>query len=206
MNSGEKAISQLLSDARGGDKSAINRLMNGCRDDLRLLVRMRLDRKIRKRVDTSDVVQDILVEAFRRLRSYLENPGLPFPDWLRMIARDRMIEAYRKHRKSANRSMDREETTVLAGLGQERQAMTHDTYHSARLTPAAQAIQREISSHIEDAITRLSATDSEIIIMRHYEMLSNQEISHELRLSESAVSVRYVRALRRLKSLLHANC
>ena len=52
---------------------------------------------------------------------------------------------------------------------------------------------------VEDAIAMLVATDAEIIMMRHYEHLTNQEISTLLNLSEPAASMRYLRAIRRLK-------
>ena len=62
---------QLIAQAKGGDESAVNQLMDRHRNSLRQLVRMRLDKKIQKRVDVSDVVQDVLVEANRRLPTVL---------------------------------------------------------------------------------------------------------------------------------------
>ena len=79
---------ELLDQARQGDESAVNALMDRHRNSLRQLVRMRLDQKIQKRVDVSDVVQDVLVEANRRLQRYLDNPIMPFHLWMRQIAKD----------------------------------------------------------------------------------------------------------------------
>ncbi|MCP4078789.1 MAG: RNA polymerase factor sigma-70, partial [Planctomycetaceae bacterium] len=95
----------LLEQARQGDEDAINSLIDRHRNALRHLVRMRLDRKIQRRVDVSDVVQDVLIEANRRLKTYLENPVMPFHLWVRHIARDRIIDAHRRHRGSAKRSV-----------------------------------------------------------------------------------------------------
>ena len=55
---------------------------------------------------------------------------------------------------------------------------------------------------VEAAIAKLPDQDCEIIIMRHYEQLSNQEIAQALDLTEPAASMRYLRALRRLKDLM----
>ena len=44
--------------------------------------------------------------------------------------------------------------------------------------------------------------DCEIIVMRHYEHLTNQEIGQALGLTEPAASMRYLRAIRRLKVIL----
>ena len=71
-----------------------------------------------------------------------------------------------------------------------------------QLTPAEAALQKEIAGQVEHAITLLNEADSEIIIMRHYEMLSNQDIAAALDLTEPAASMRYLRAIRRLKEVL----
>ncbi|MCH7726943.1 MAG: RNA polymerase factor sigma-70, partial [Planctomycetes bacterium] len=104
---------QLLADAGQGDADAINRLMDRHRDALHRMVQMRLDQKIKQRVDVSDVVQDVLIEANRRLKDYLANPVMSFHLWLRQIAKDRIIDAHRRHRVSAKRSVDREQQLVV---------------------------------------------------------------------------------------------
>ncbi len=100
---------QLLNAARDGDASAAGQLLNRHRDALRRMVDMRLDRRIQQRVDASDIVQEVMIEANRRLRTYLEDPAMPFHLWLRQMARDRIIDAHRRHRASGKRSVDREQ-------------------------------------------------------------------------------------------------
>lgn len=193
----------LLNLAKNGDPSAVNQLLDRHRNSLRHLVRMRLDQKIQKRVDVSDVVQDVLVDASRRLQTYLENPVMPFHLWLRQIARDRVIDAHRRHRVSARRSVDREQAVAAPrGFDQSSIALA-GLLCDNRLTPAAATLQKELAQKVEEAITHLDANDSEIIVMRHYEQLSNQEIATALELSEPAASMRYLRAVRRLKELLN---
>ena len=105
---------RLLEGARNGDDDAISRLLDRHRDAISRLVGMRLDQQIRQRVDVSDVIQDVLIEANRRLQDYLQNPGMPFHLWLRHIAKDRIIDAHRRHHAAAKRSVDRERS--FAGL------------------------------------------------------------------------------------------
>jgi RNA polymerase sigma-70 factor (ECF subfamily) len=59
-----------------------------------------------------------------------------------------------------------------------------------------------MARQVEQAITQLGESDYEIVVMRHYEQLSNQEVAQALGLSEPAASMRYLRAIRRLRSLL----
>lgn len=193
---------ELLIGAKDGDDDAVGRLLERHRDSVRRLVAMRLDQKVRRRVDVSDVVQEVLVEANRRLSDYLANPVLAFHLWIRQIAKDRIIDAHRRHRGSAKRSVDREQP-LMAPAGMDRSTMELAAQLcDAELTPAAAATQRELAGRVEAAITQLGEQDSEIIVMRHYERLTNQEIASALGLSEPAASMRYLRAVRRLRDML----
>lgn len=193
---------ELLVGAKAGDEQAVNGLLDRHRNALRRLVQMRLDRKIQRRVDVSDVVQDVLIEASRRLKDYLADPKMSFHLWLRAIARDRMIDAHRRHRGSAKRSVDREQPLAIPQGMDQSTIMLAGQICDPELTPAAAATQREMAKKVEAAIAELADADSEIIIMRHYEQLSNQEVAEALDLSEPAASMRYLRAVRRLKELL----
>lgn len=198
----EDKTEQLLLGAKEGDDDCVNRLIERHRAAVLRMVQMRLDQKIRRRVDVSDVVQDVMIDASRRLQEYIANPVMPFHLWLRHIAKDRIIDAHRRHRGSQKRSVDREEGLAVPG------ADDHSTMDLAahlcdgELTPAAAATQREMAQRVEAAITELGEQDGEIIIMRHYEQLSNQEVSQALGLSEPAASMRYLRAVRRLREML----
>ena len=198
----QQQTEQLLVQAKQGDQSAVNQLMERHRDALSHLVRMRLDQKILQRVDASDVVQDVLIEANRRLQTYLEKPVLPFRLWLRQIARDRIIDAHRRHRVSAKRSVDREQK-LSAPRGYDQSSIhLASILGDNQLTPAAGALQKEVARKVEAAVALLDDRDSEIIIMRHYEHLTNQEIAQALELTEPAASMRYLRAVRKLKDVL----
>ena len=193
---------QLIAQAKDGDVSAINQLMDRHRNSLRQMVRMRLDHKIQKRIDVSDVVQDVLVEANRRLQRYLDEPMMPFHLWLRQIAKDRIIDAHRRHRVSAKRSIDREQQMVAPRGYDQSSIHLASLLGDSNLTPAAAALQKEMARKVEESIAKLDEKDCEIIIMRHYEHLSNQEIGQILGLTEPAASMRYLRAIRRLKLIL----
>jgi RNA polymerase sigma-70 factor, ECF subfamily len=193
---------ELLIEVRGGDAEAVNRLLEQHRDAVRRLVRMRLDQRIQQRVDVSDVVQEVMVEAHRRLRDYLDHPVLSFRVWLRQIAKDRIIDAHRRHRQSAKRSVDRERPAVAAANLHRSTLELAAQLQDPELTPAAAAAQRELVQRVEAAITQLNEQDAEIVVMRHYERLTNQEIAQALNLSEPAASMRYLRAVRRLRELL----
>lgn len=192
----------LLDAARTGDDDAVNKLLEKHRGPVRRLVEMRLDRKVQRRVDVSDVVQDVMVEANNRLVKYLDDPAMAFHLWLRQIAWDRIIDTYRRHRVSAKRNMDREQPMAVP-TGADQSTMELAVQLSdPQLTPSAAATQREIASKVEAVIEKLNDQDREIILMRHYEHLTNLEIAEVLKLNPPAASMRYLRAVRRLRELL----
>jgi RNA polymerase sigma-70 factor, ECF subfamily len=193
---------ELLDQVRNGEDGAVDKLLDKHRDSLRRMIQLRLDQKIMRRVGVSDVIQDVLVEANRRLKDYLANPVLSFHLWIRQIAKDRIIDAHRRHRMSAKRNIDREQPLVAPG-GQDHSTMElAGRLCDPGLTPAAAATQREIATQVESAVHQLKGPDREIILMRHYEQLSNLEAAQSLGLSEPAASMRYLRALRRLREIL----
>lgn len=194
--------SELLMGARGGDADAVNRLLERHRQAVHRIVQMRLDQRIQRRVDASDVVQEVFVEASRRLQDYLRNPVLPFHLWLRQIARDRLIDAHRRHRVSARRSVDQEQPLFAAGRDDRSTLELAAQLRDPQRTPASAVAQRELAHHVEAALAQLDDQDCEVIVMRHYEQLSNQEVAQVLGLTEPAAGMRYLRAIRRLRALL----
>lgn len=192
----------LLGAAREGDSDAVNRLLEKHRGPIRRLVEMRLDRKVQQRVDVSDVVQDVMIEASGRLEKYLSDPSMAFHLWLRQIAWDRIIDTYRRHRVSAKRNMDREQPMAAAAGPNQSTMELAVQLCDPRLTPSAAATQREIAAKVEAAVEKMNDQDREIILMRHYEHLSNLEIAEVLGLNPPAASMRYLRAVRRLREML----
>ena len=195
---------QLLDQAKAGDDDAVGELLQRHRKSIRRLVEMRLDRKVQRRVDVSDVVQEVMIEASGRLSKYLDDPVMAFHLWLRQIAWDRIIDTYRRHRVSAKRNMDREQPmSVPTGPDQSTMELAVQLC-DPNLTPAAAATQREIAVKVEEVLEELGPQDREIILMRHYEHLTNLEVAEVLNLNPPAASMRYLRAIRRLRDLMEA--
>ena len=193
---------ELLDGAREGDAEAVNRLWERHREALRRMVEMRMDRALERRVDASDVVQDVLLEANRRLSDYLQHPALPFHLWLRQLAKDRIIDLHRRHRVAAKRSLDREQP-LAAQVRLDQSTMDLAAQLCDReMTPAEAATWRELERRFQAAIEELDDIDREVILMRHFEQLTNSEVAAALTLSEPAASMRYLRAMRRLRALL----
>jgi RNA polymerase sigma-70 factor (ECF subfamily) len=192
---------ELLDQARRGEPAAVDRLLDAHREALRHVIDLRLDPALAGRIDASDVVQDVLLEASQRLTEYLRNPAMPFPLWLRHIARDHIIDAHRRHRVAQRRSLDREQPIVPSALADRSSVELAARFLDPEQTPASAAIQHELEQRVRAALTGLDEDDREVITLRHFEQLSNQEVARTLGLTEAAASMRYLRALRRLRAL-----
>lgn len=193
---------ELLASAVGGEPAAVNQLLERHRAALRRMIELRMDPVLKRRVDASDIVQDVLIDANRRLAEYARQQKLPFHVWLRHMARDRLIDSHRRHRGAARRSVDREQPLHAAAHGQESAVDLAMLIRDGQLTPAAAATQRELEARFASAVQTLDETDREVILMRHFELLGNQEVAQALGLSEPAAGMRYLRAMRRLRAIL----
>lgn len=193
---------ELMAAARAGEGDAAGQLLNRHRDALRRMVELRLDRRIQQRIDASDIVQEVMIEANRRLEQFLAAPAMPFHLWLRQMARDRIIDAHRRHRASGKRSVDREQAMVAPAALDRSTIELVGQICDPELTPAAAATMQELQRRFQAALETMDDHDREIVLMRHFEQLSNQDVAQSLGLTEPAASMRYLRAMRKLRKLL----
>jgi RNA polymerase sigma-70 factor (ECF subfamily) len=192
---------ELLAGAGQGQPAAVNELLDRHREALRNMIQVRMDQKLARRVDASDVVQDVLLEASQRLADYIRDPRLPFGLWLRQMAQDRIIDLHRRHRVARRRSLDREQQRP--GLAADKSSLElMAQLRDSELTPAAASLRKELHERFIEAIDRMEDEDREILLMRHFEQLTNSQAADLLGLSQPAAGMRHLRALRRLRELL----
>jgi RNA polymerase sigma-70 factor (ECF subfamily) len=188
---------QLLRQAQAGDRRAFEELFARHRPYLQQVVALRLDPRMRQRIDASDVVQEAQLEAFRRLGDFLERRPMAFRLWLRKTTQERLLMLQRFHRRSARRSIDREVALPDASAF----ALVQHLF-AAGSSPSKRVERSETAGRVRDALAQLSEADREILIMRNLEALSNQDVAEILEIEPVAASKRYGRALLRLRDLL----
>ena len=187
----------LLDDLRAGRTAALDQLLARHRSYLRQMVALRIDPQLRARVDPSDVVQEAQLEAARRLEGYLQKPELPFRLWLRLITYDRLLMLRRHHVEAARRSVQRD-----VALPDRSSLALAQQLLAAGSTPSERLSRRELARRVRQAMSRLADADRDILLLRNFEELSNQEVAQLLGLTLAAASQRYGRALLRLRAFL----
>jgi len=186
----------LLNRIKAGDDRAFDALFARHRASLRTFIDLRLDPRIRARIDPSDVVQDTQLDAYNRLRDFLEREPMPFRVWLRKTAYERLLKVQRHH-GAAPRSVDHE-----AGLPERSSMLLARHLLSGGPSPSQHLARREVARRVREALAQLSETDREILLMRNVEELPYEEIGCLLDLSAAAARKRYGRALLRLQKTL----
>lgn len=195
-------LHQLLSRAANGDSSAMNELLDHHRDRLKKMVRMRLNRRLQGRVDDSDILQDAYTEAAKRLPEYLNDPQTPFFLWLRKITSQKLIDIHRRHLGTQGRDA-RLEVCLHRGRMPMASSVSLAAQLLGRLTsPSQAAVKAETRLVLQEALRQMEEIDREILSLRHFEDMTNQEAADELGIETSAATKRYVRALQRLQRIL----
>ncbi len=192
---------RLIEQAVRGDQQALGKLLSRHRERLRRMVALRLDWRLRGRVDPSDVLQEACLDAARRLPEYRKNPTMPFFLWLRFLAGQRLVDEHRKH-LGAGRDAGREISLYHGALPETSSAALAAQLLGRLTTPSQAAIRAERKIRLEEALKRMDPIDREVLALRHFEELSNTEAAAVLGLDKSAASKRYARALLRLKEIL----
>jgi RNA polymerase sigma-70 factor (ECF subfamily) len=188
---------RLLEQVQAGDAEARDQLLARHRPFLHQIVELRLDSRLHARVDPSDVVQEVQLDAFRRLPEYLRRQPMPFRLWLRKTAHERLLKIQRRHLEAGRRAIGREmplpaQSSLI--LGQQLLA--------SGSTPSQHFDRSEVAGRVREAVARLSEADREVLVLRNFEGLSNPEIGYLLGLDADTVSKRHGRALLRLRKLL----
>ena len=193
---------ELLERASGGDAKALGALFMRHQDRLRRMVDLRMDRRLRGRLDPSDVLQESFLEFTRSLADYLRRPELPFYVWLWMITGRKLQTLHRRHLGAQVRDAHRDVSLFHGALPQASSECLAAQLLGRNTTPSEAAGRAELQIRVQDALNSMDPIDREILSLRHFELLSNLEAAHVLGLSESAASNRFMRALKRLKKIL----
>jgi RNA polymerase sigma-70 factor (ECF subfamily) len=190
----------LIRKARQGDAAAREQLLGRHRGRLRHLVAYRLDPRLAARVDPSDVVQEALADASRKLSDYLEHRPLPYYPWLRQLALERLLKLHRRHITAQKRSVTREEE-LIPPLPDES-ALELAGQLVARGQPIGHLLRIELRQRVRTVLAKLEPRDREVLVLRHVEQMSAREMAAVLGITAGAVRVRHLRALQRFQYLL----
>jgi RNA polymerase sigma-70 factor, ECF subfamily len=195
---------RLVQRAADGDTTAVGEaLLRHCAR-LRRMVEARLDRRVRGRVDPSDVLQDGFADALAKLPGYLTDPKIPLLLWLRLVIGERLAKLHRDHLGVQVRDAAREVSLYRSPMPAASSAALAAHLLGKETSPTQAAVRAERLLRIQEALNALDPIDREILSLRHFEELTHAEAARVLEIQETAAAKRYIRALKRLKDVLTA--
>ena len=202
MIENDESSDELLARLRIGDMTALGELFSLNRERLWRMVNFRLDQRLRGRVDADDVLQEAYLDAAQRIEHFLNNTSMSFFVWLRQIVLQTMIDLHRQHLGAQMRNAAREVSLHGAAYPQATSISLAAHLLGNITSPSQAAMREEVSHQLEEALDSMSEIDREVLALRHFEELTNSEVAEVLGIQQKAASIRYVRAVARLKDIL----
>jgi RNA polymerase sigma-70 factor (ECF subfamily) len=202
MNRDRDRIDALVRRATRGEEGALAELFACYSGRLRQMIRLRLDRRLQGRVDPSDVLQEAYIDMAEKLQEYTDRAAIPFFVWLRMVVGERLARTHRHHLGAAMRDATRE-ISLHRGAIPAASTTSLAAELIGEFTPASRAaVRAETKRTLEGILNAMDPIDREVIALRHFEELRNEEVAVVLGLTKFAASKRYVRAMLRLKAAI----
>jgi RNA polymerase sigma-70 factor (ECF subfamily) len=192
----------LIKQAIAGNQQAASALFARYQDRLLRMIRLRMDQRLKGRIDSEDIVQEAYLDAALRLKDYAANPPTTFFLWLRYLAAQKLIDAQRHHLGVDKRDAGREVSLYRGPMPEATSAALAARLLGRLTSPSTAAIRAETQMKVQEVLNAMEPIDREVLVLRHFEHLSNGEAAELLGISPAAASKRYVTALKRLKAIL----
>ena len=202
MSDESRCIEDFVERALAGDRLAQAALFERHRGRLEQMIRLRLDRRLQGRLDVADVLQEAYLDFARRLPDFAAQSTLPFYLWLRLLAGQTLVNLHRHHLGAKMRNAGQEVSLYQGALPQASSASLAVQLLGRLTTASRAAVRAETQRRVQEALNEMEPIDREVLVLRHFEVLSNEEAAQVLGIKPSAASNRHLRALKRLKEAL----
>jgi RNA polymerase sigma-70 factor, ECF subfamily len=171
---------------------------------LQQAIELRIDPRLAGRIDAADVLQEAFLEARKRLARYLAEQRVPLFVWLRGVVLDTLIDFHRRHLGAKMRDAGQEVSLHRSATAQASSVALAACLMGDLTSPSQAAMREETAHQIETALADMDEVDREVLILRHFEQLSNDEVAAIVGVKKAAASRRYMRALTRFRRVLLA--
>ena len=190
-------VDRQLADARAGDPATLGRLLEGYRNYLRLLARVEIGRRLQGKVDPSDVIQEVFLDAHRYFPTFRGTGEAQFALWLREILAGTLANTVRRYLGTKARDV-RLEQGLAADLGHSSVALAGLPV-DPRSSPSQQAARVEQTLLVAEALGRLPEDYQTVIVLRHLEGLTFPQVAERMGRSVDSVEKLWLRGLTRLR-------
>jgi len=170
----------LVLAAQAGDRDAFGRLYTTILPGLYGYIRSRTP----STVETEDLVSDVILMMVKKLGNFRWLTPGSFRAWVFQIARRKLVDKYRRSAVP---------NTGIDGV---------ETLSDPAPTPEIQFLHHEARESVLELVKKLSPRKQEVILLRYFGGLQNNEIATVLELDERTISSHLSRALDELQASL----
>jgi RNA polymerase sigma-70 factor (ECF subfamily) len=192
---------RLLRRAVEHDAQAAAELFARHRERLRRTVRFRLDPRLRGRLTSSALLEQIFLDVCRRLPEYRAGPPQPFFLWLRRVAVERLQQIHCQHLGVTGAAR---EVCLCPGATPEVSAASMAAHLLGDRAANRAATRARLLLQLQEALNGLAPADREVLALCHFEDLSEAEAAAVLGTDQAAASLHYLQALQRLTEVLRS--
>ena len=193
---------QLIDRVIQRDTDALAELFSQHRDRLWRMVNFRMDPRLHGRIDADDVLQEAWLSVTQRIDHFLADASRSIFVWFRLITSQTLVDIHRRHLGTQKRNAALEVSIYRGPMPEASSAALAAHLMGSMTSPSNAAVRAETKLKIQDALNRMGELDREVLTLRHFELLSNSETAGVLGISQQAASNRYIKALKRMKTLM----
>ncbi|MCU0963036.1 MAG: sigma-70 family RNA polymerase sigma factor [Pirellulaceae bacterium] len=193
-------LDELVQEARGGSREALEQLVQTCRRYLLLIARQELPTDVQAKLSASDAVQETLVKAVQGFGGFAGHSHREWLGWVRTILLRNLADGQRRYFQASQRDVRREislddSQLMPAGAGLPAQDPS----------PSADAMSREARDRIDQAIATLPERSRTVVLLHHRDALPFEEIAEALGTTVHATRKMWCRAIQQLAHHLDAD-
>ena len=191
--------SALVQRLRHGDQAAMAELFEMNRERLLRMIAIRMDSRLKGRIDEADVLQEAFLTLSGKITSFAQYPDMSPYVWMRLTVQDRLIALHRRHIQAGKRDARREVSLSHKANSDDSSMDIADNLADSFSSVGGKVARQEITRMVQETLAKMDERDREIILMRIFERMSNAEAAQALGLSANGASSRFSRAMDRLQ-------
>lgn len=202
----DRPIAEIIDSVRRGNTQTLGQLLQLYRNYLNVLATTQLDRRLRRRMSTSDLVQETMLAAHRDFGQFRGGSEGELLAWLRQILCNCLSHAVEKNIHAQKRDMRREVAMEnVARRVDESVARMSNLFAANDASPSQIVGRRELAAELSDQLAKLKPTYRDVIVYRNLQSLSFDEIADRMDMKTGAARMLWMRAIAKFKEICDLN-
>lgn len=203
MAEADRSLTELLEAARDGEAGKKDDLFQACRSYLDVVARGKMRTWLRAKVDSSDLVQQTMLEAHRDFERFQGRTTGEWLAWLRRILNHNAADFARRYVGTEKRALHRE--VRLAGRADESEQQGGFEPAAGGASPSQMLVEADIQAQMAAALERLAPDHQEVIFLRNFERLPFDQVASRMGRTRPAVQMLWMRAIKKLQAEMPAD-